>query len=86
MADAKIQEIRPFAMPADDRPVHRHRSVIPRGSMPSVTCAFCDSGDTEPTSIYGCHMMTAQYFCRSCRSTFDWVRDEWGASAPDNGS
>jgi transposase-like protein len=44
--------------------------------MPAVDCAFCDSPDTEPTSVYGCHMLTAQYLCRACKSTFDWVRDD----------
>lgn len=52
------------------------RSVLPRQAMPAVACPFCDSDDTEPASIYGCHMMTAQYYCRSCRSMFDWVRHE----------
>lgn len=86
MAEAKVQPIRPFALRVDDSGPQRHRSVIPRGSMPGVQCAFCDSPDTEPTSIYGCHMMTSQFYCRSCRSTFDWVRDEWGEDLPDAGS
>ena len=59
----------------------RHRSVIPRQAMPEAACAFCGSSATEPLSIYGCHMMTAQYYCRSCRSTFDSVRDEWAAGS-----
>ncbi len=62
--------------PKSRRGSRRHESVIPRASMPSVACAFCDSEETEPVSIYGCHMMTAQYQCRSCRSVFDWVRAE----------
>lgn len=55
----------------------RHRGVLPREQMPQeVPCAFCGSADTEPVAVYGCHMMTSQYFCHACRSTFDWVRDE----------
>ena len=84
MSEAKVQPIRPFALRVEAPGAPRHRSVIPRGSMPGVQCAFCDSAETEPTSIYGCHMMTAQYYCRSCRSTFDWVRDEWGEDPPDD--
>jgi len=77
---AEITDIRPFRLRAGgDTP--RHRGVIPREQMPAVTCAFCGGKNTEPTSIYGCHMMTAQYFCHDCRSTFDWVREEWGADA-----
>lgn len=57
----------------------RHRGVLPREQMPGdVECAFCGSVDTEPVAVYGCHMMTSQYFCHACRSTFDWVRDESG--------
>ena len=56
---------------------------IPRAAMPAVACAFCDSTDTEPTSAYGCHMLTAQYYCRACRSSFDWVRDEWAELQAD---
>lgn len=64
-------EVRPF------QPLRRrYESVVPRGDMPTVACAFCDSTDTEAAAIYGCHMMTAQYYCRACRSVFDWVRDE----------
>lgn len=73
---SEIADIRPFRLRHETN-ARRHRGVIPRDRMPSVTCAFCGSGDTEPTSIYGCHMMTAQYFCHGCRTTFDWVREEW---------
>lgn len=73
---AEITDIRPFRLRAGGA-TQRHRGVIPRERMPKVACAFCGSNDTEPTSIYGCHMMTAQYLCHGCRSTFDWVREEW---------
>jgi transposase-like protein len=53
----------------------RHRAVLPRAAMPEVDCAFCGSSETEPTSIYGSHMLTSQYFCHGCKSSFDWVRD-----------
>ncbi|NKB88574.1 MAG: hypothetical protein GKS06_10170 [Acidobacteria bacterium] len=56
--------------------VKRHRAVLPRQAMPDVDCAFCGSSETEPTSMYGCHMLTSQYFCHSCRTTFDRVRGD----------
>lgn len=77
---SEIADIRPFRL-RDAPSTRKRRSVIPRESMPSVTCVFCGSSDTEPASIYGCHMMTAQYFCHACRTTFDWVRQEWGADS-----
>ncbi len=54
----------------------RHEPVVPRDAMPPVCCVFCGSSNTEPVSIYGCHMMVAQYYCGACRTSFDWVRDD----------
>lgn len=54
----------------------RHRPVLPRHAMPDADCAFCGSSETEPISVYGCHMLTSQYLCLSCKSTFDRVRDD----------
>ena len=64
---------------AEDRV--RRRAVLPR-RMPVVACPFCAGAATEPASIYGCNMMTAQYYCRDCRTVFDWVRDEWVGLEP----
>jgi len=58
------------------------RPVLPLRAMPQVACAFCGSRDTEPDGIYGCHMMLAQYYCRTCHSSFDWVREEWEPVSP----
>lgn len=41
-----------------------------------IPCPFCDGTDTEPASHFGSLLMTAHYYCRACRSTFDWARDE----------
>lgn len=43
-----------------------------------IPCPFCDGTDTEPASHFGSLLMTAHYYCRGCRSTFDWARDESG--------
>ncbi len=51
----------------------RRQPVVPRAAMPTVACVFCGSADTEPVSIYGC---LAQYYCVTCRTSFDWVRDD----------
>lgn len=68
-------DVRPFPRSGSARR-RRHEAVLPRERMPVVECAFCGGDQTEPASIYGCHMMTAQYYCRACRSVFDWVREE----------
>ncbi len=57
----------------------RRRPVLPEEELPVVNCPFCGSDETEPDGIYGCHMMLAQYYCRACRTCFDWVREEWRA-------
>ena len=77
MSEAKERSIIPFSLEATDTPVRHHSPVLPHDEMPVVACAFCGSEDTEPQSIYGCHMMLAAYFCNSCRTSFDWVREEW---------
>jgi len=40
----------------------------------SVTCAFCDSTDTELISLFGQALLASQYYCRSCHSVFEAVR------------
>jgi len=62
--------------PVREGAARRHRPVLPRQAMPDVDCAFCGSSETEPISVYGCHMLTSQYLCRSCKSTFDRVRND----------
>ena len=62
--------------PEREGAARRHRPVLPRQAMPDVDCAFCGSSETEPISVYGCHMLTSQYLCRSCKSTFDRVRND----------
>jgi hypothetical protein len=69
--DAKLSDF-----PQREGAVRRHRPVLPRQAMPDVDCAFCGSSDTEPIAVYGCHMLTAQYLCRNCKSTFDWIRND----------
>ncbi len=72
-----------FALRPVDTP--RRSPVLPREHMPQVECAFCGSSDTEPTGIYGCHMMLSQYYCRGCHSSFEWVREEGQPATQDRG-
>ncbi len=59
-----------------NRSGRRRQPVVPRAAMPTVARVFCGSADTEPVSIYGCHMLVAQYYCVACCTSFDWVRDD----------
>ena len=49
-----------------------------------VTCPFCGQADTELHSPFGPQLSTASYWCRRCRTAFDWVK--WrGSVAPADG-
>lgn len=49
-------------------------SVVPE----SVRCPFCGGTDTELFSAFGSQLSVSQYWCRSCRTVFEWLkwRDE----------
>lgn len=46
----------------------------------TVTCAFCDSTDTELISLFGQFLLASQYYCRNCHSVFEAVR--WTEETP----
>lgn len=39
-----------------------------------VTCAFCDSPDTELMSLFGQFLLASQYYCHNCRTVFEAIR------------
>ncbi|GCE47618.1 ring-1,2-phenylacetyl-CoA epoxidase subunit PaaD [Thermosporothrix hazakensis] len=41
-----------------------------------VTCPFCGSTETELFSLFGQQLLTVQYYCRSCRTPFERVKDD----------
>lgn len=44
-------------------------------AMPeSVACPFCDGVDTEQFSAFGSALSVSQYYCRSCRTVFEWMK------------
>lgn len=44
-------------------------------AMPgSVTCPFCDGTETEQFSAFGSAVSVGQYYCRSCRTVFEWMK------------
>ena len=40
-----------------------------------VCCPFCGSEQTEPLSLFGQQLLTAQYYCTGCHTPFEKVRD-----------
>jgi hypothetical protein len=41
-----------------------------------VRCPFCDGEDTELHSGFGSQLSVATYWCRRCRSAFEWFKWE----------
>ncbi len=53
-----------------DKPLDQVKSAQPE----SVACPFCGSSETELFSRFGSMLMSAQHYCRDCRTVFDRVR------------
>jgi phenylacetate-CoA oxygenase PaaI subunit len=47
-----------------------------RLASPVVLCPFCRSHDTEILSSFGSQLSTEQHYCRSCRTPFEYIRQE----------
>lgn len=44
-------------------------------AMPaSVECPFCGGSDTEQFSAFGSALSVSQYYCRPCRTVFEWMK------------
>ncbi|MGK7311227.1 MAG: PaaD-like zinc ribbon domain-containing protein [Candidatus Longimicrobiales bacterium M2_2A_002] len=39
-----------------------------------VSCPFCDGDETELHSPFGTALSVATYWCRTCRTAFEWVK------------
>jgi sarcosine oxidase delta subunit len=58
--------------------------------MPAaVECPFCDGIETEQFSAFGPAVSVSQYYCRNCRTVFEWMKwrgnpdgDRRGAEPP----
>lgn len=47
----------------------------------SPTCPFCGGKDTQLESPFGSVLSVAQYYCRRCRTVFEWIKRSGGATA-----
>ena len=51
-------------------------------AMPgAVRCPFCEGEDTEQFSAFGSALSVSQYYCRTCRTVFEWMKRK--AAPPD---
>ncbi|HEX6799824.1 MAG TPA: hypothetical protein VF116_19090 [Ktedonobacterales bacterium] len=50
----------------------------PHNGLPpqSVVCPFCRSTDTELLSLFGAQLSTVQYYCRACRTPFEYMKQD----------
>lgn len=39
-------------------------------------CPYCNSTDTELFSLFGQQLLTVQFYCNSCRTPFEHVKDD----------
>lgn len=48
---------------------------LPNEAMPTaVQCPFCRGSDTEQFSAFGSALSVSQYYCRPCRTVFEWMK------------
>jgi hypothetical protein len=40
----------------------------------AVECPFCSGLDTEQFSAFGSALSVSQYYCRACRTVFEYMR------------
>ena len=46
------------------------------GYPATVPCPFCAKSETELHSPFGSALSVATYWCRGCRTAFEWIK--WG--------
>ncbi|MCI0693500.1 hypothetical protein L0337_16025 [candidate division KSB1 bacterium] len=42
----------------------------------SVVCPFCGSTETQQETDFGTTLAYAQFYCRQCRTPFEWIKWE----------
>lgn len=53
----------------------------PAEPPPSIRCPHCASADVELEAPFGGSLMSRQYYCRACRTVFEWIKWEPGDPA-----
>jgi hypothetical protein len=58
------------------------RAAEAPASLPrSPACTFCEGSETEIMNAFGSQLSVATYWCRSCRSPFEFMK--WRADRAD---
>ena len=47
----------------------------------AVECPWCGGTDTRLEAPFGGQLSVSQYYCRDCRTVFDWMK--WEEKGPD---
>lgn len=42
----------------------------------AVSCPYCGSNQTELFSLFGQQLLTLQYYCQTCHTPFEHVKDD----------
>jgi DNA-directed RNA polymerase subunit RPC12/RpoP len=50
------------------------------GKPDKIACPHCGSTEVELESAFGSSLMSRQYYCRGCRTVFEWIKWEEGPS------
>lgn len=54
-------------------------------AMPdAVECPFCLGLETEQFSAFGSALSVSQYYCRTCRTVFEWMKRTGSRGSPDS--
>ena len=66
------------------------RSISPQGLPATPPCPFCEGMQTELQSAFGSQLSVATFWCRACRSPFEFMKwggsPQKGADPPEGGS
>jgi DNA-directed RNA polymerase subunit RPC12/RpoP len=41
-----------------------------------ITCPYCGSSETELLSLFGQQLLTVQYYCQTCHTPFEYIKDD----------
>lgn len=67
--------------PPEERPDSPRDGPAGPASGSAVRCPHCDSADVVLEAPFGGSLMSRQFYCRGCRTVFEWVKWEPGDSA-----
>jgi DNA-directed RNA polymerase subunit RPC12/RpoP len=53
-----------------------HARFAPETPGGAVSCPYCGSTHTELFSLFGQQLLTVQYYCQTCHTPFEHVKDD----------